>query len=130
MEIESCSAAWREARRIENWPVCVDRRKKERGRWELARSVVSEQRGTRGSCHCHPEVHFGKTIVEVYLAVAVGPPDVTAVFVIRFGRQSLGSCVASRSIYFWLSRRCRVVLVTALCSLLGLLLVVHNKSDQ
>ena len=47
MEIESCSAAWREARRKEDWPVCADRRIKERGRWELARSVVSEQRDTR-----------------------------------------------------------------------------------
>ena len=57
LEVESCSAAWREARRKKDWPVRVDRRIREREGGELARSVVSEQRGTSGSYLCHPEVH-------------------------------------------------------------------------
>ena len=63
------------------------------------------------------------------MAVAVGLPDVAAGYVIKFGRQSLGSCVAPNPIYFWLSRRCRAA-VTAPCSLLGLRLVVHSKRDE
>ena len=108
LEIESCSGAWREARRKEDCPVCVDRRIKERRRWDLARSVVSGAERYEGRLPLSSRSVFGKKIVEVCLVVAVGPPDVTAVFVIRSGRQSLRLCVASRPIYFWLSGRWRV----------------------
>ena len=100
LEVKSCCAAWREARRKKDWPVRVDRRIREREGGELDRSVVSEQRGTSGSYVCHPEVHLAtRSSWSLVLGSGSGSNDVTAGFVITFGRQSPRPCVAPRRIY-------------------------------
>ena len=109
LEVESCCAAWREAQKKEGLAGSCRSMDKREGGGELARSVVSEQRGTSGSY-----LYFvtQKSIWQKYrrglLGSGGGSNDVTAVFVNTFGRQSLRSCVAPRRIYFRLSRRCRV----------------------